>query len=65
MRHCGLRHSGANVKIMTSLIVAAFLLSGCANNTGISHEDSAGSVKREGGPVLCKDGSTPPCNDRD
>jgi hypothetical protein len=54
------------VKTMLGLMFAAFLITGCAASSGsISHEDSAGTVKREDGPVLCRDGSTPPCNDRD
>jgi hypothetical protein len=51
------------VKIAISLLIAA-CLAGCVAGSNVSHEDSPGAVKRDAGPVLCKDGSTPPCNDR-
>jgi len=55
-----------NVKLLAGFLVAAYLVAGCAAAGGsIPHDDSAGATKRDEGPVLCKDGSTPPCNDRD
>jgi hypothetical protein len=51
------------VKTVISLLIAAYLAAGCAD-TGITHEDSPGATKRDQGPALCRDGSTPPCNDR-
>ena len=53
------------MKIIAGLIVAAFLTAGCATSGANNpHEDSKGTVPRENGPTLCRDGSTPPCNDR-
>ena len=51
------------MRIAISLLIAAWL-AGCVAGGNVSHEDSPGAVKRDAGPVLCKDGSTPPCNDR-
>jgi hypothetical protein len=62
------RHRGAEgvtVKTIVSLFVAAWLISGCLTGGNVSHEDSPGATKRDEGPALCRDGSTPPCNDRD
>jgi hypothetical protein len=53
------------MKVIISLFVAACLTSGCIGPGSIRHADSPGVVKRDQGPVLCHDGSTPPCNDRD
>jgi hypothetical protein len=53
------------VKTVVSLFVAAWLISGCLTGGNVSHEDSPGATKRDEGPALCRDGSTPPCNDRD
>ena len=51
------------MRIAISLLIVA-CLAGCVAGSNVSHEDSPGAVKRDAGPVLCKDGSTPPCNDR-
>ena len=51
------------MRLIAGFLMAMYLVSGCANGN-IAHDDSEGATKREGGPVLCKDGSTPPCNDR-
>jgi hypothetical protein len=53
------------MRTFASLFIAAFLIYGCASGGNIPHDDSPGATKRDSGPVLCKDGSTPPCNDRD
>jgi hypothetical protein len=53
------------MKTIVSFLVAAFLLSACVAGSEISHEDSPAAAKRDAGPTLCRDGSTPPCNDRD
>ncbi len=53
------------MKGAVSLFIAAWLLSGCLTGGNVTHEDSPGAVKRDAGPALCRDGSTPPCNDRD
>ena len=53
------------MKIVITLLIAACLASGCAAGSNISHEDSPAAVKRDQGPVLCRDGTIPPCNDRD
>lgn len=52
------------MKTIVSLIIAACLIAGCAAGGNISHEDSPAATKRSEGPTLCRDGSTPPCNDR-
>jgi hypothetical protein len=51
------------VKLIAGFLFAVYLLSGCVSGN-IPHDDSEGAAKREGGPTLCRDGSTPPCNDR-
>jgi hypothetical protein len=48
-----------------SFLLIAYLMAGCVAGSNISHEDSPGATKRDSGPALCRDGSTPPCNDRD
>ncbi|HME38936.1 MAG TPA: hypothetical protein VKG63_08225 [Steroidobacteraceae bacterium] len=53
------------MKIIIGMLVAAFLASGCVSGGNISHEDSPGATKRDAGPALCRDTTTPPCNDRD
>jgi hypothetical protein len=55
---------GGTVKIALTLLIAAYLATGCVAGSNISHEDSPGATKRDAGPALCRDGSTPPCNDR-
>jgi hypothetical protein len=47
-----------------SFFIAAYLMYGCASGH-VPHEDSPGATKGDSGPALCRDGSTPPCNDRD
>jgi len=56
---------GANVKIFASILFALSLMSGCVAGSTISHDDSTAAVNHDSGPLLCKDGSTPPCNPRD
>jgi hypothetical protein len=56
---------GVIVKTVVSLLVTAWLMSGCLTGGNVTHEDSPGAAKRDAGPALCRDGSTPPCNDRD
>jgi len=56
---------GAVVKSVMSLLIAVWFVSGCVGGSAVTHEDSPGAVKRDQGPTLCRDGSTPPCNDRD
>jgi hypothetical protein len=52
------------MKAIVGFLIAAWLISGCAGAGNISHEDSPAGANRDEGPVLCRDGSTPPCNDR-
>ncbi len=52
------------VNSILSLIVAAFALSGCVAGSNVTHEDSPAAQKRDEGPALCRDGTTPPCNTR-
>ena len=56
---------GGALKIVICMIVAAYLASGCVVGSTIPHEDSPGATKRDEGPALCRDTTTPPCNDRD
>ncbi|MEP6884806.1 MAG: hypothetical protein ABJC66_08655 [Gammaproteobacteria bacterium] len=51
------------MKIVIGLLVAACLASGCVSGGNVSHADSPGATKHDA-PTLCRDGSTPPCNDR-
>jgi hypothetical protein len=53
------------MKTIASFIVVACLMSACVSGSTISHEDSPAATKPDAGPMLCRDGSTPPCNDRD
>ncbi len=53
------------MRALASLFIAAYLISGCIGGGNMTHEDSPGATKRDSGPALCRDGSTPPCNDRD
>jgi hypothetical protein len=55
---------GAPMRTFTGFFIVAYLLYGCASSS-IPHDDSPGATKRDSGPALCRDGSTPPCNDRD
>ena len=53
------------MKSVISLVIDACLLSGCVAGSLMTHEDSPAAVKRDEGPALCRDGTTPPCNIRD
>ena len=53
------------MKVVISLFIVACLTAGCIGPGGVTHEDSPGMVNRDLGPTLCRDGTTPPCNDRD
>jgi hypothetical protein len=53
------------MKVIMSVLIVVCLASGCVGPSAMTHEDSPGAVKRDQGPALCHDGSTPPCNDRD
>ena len=55
---------GTVMKSVMSLLIAVWLVSGCVAGSAMTHEDSPGAVKRDEGPALCRDGTTPPCNDR-
>jgi hypothetical protein len=48
------------VKIVISLLAAAWLLSGCENNR--PDEDSTGAGHRDPRTGLCNDGTPPPCS---
>jgi hypothetical protein len=52
-------------RAMSGFLLSAYLMVGCVAGGNVSHEDSPGATKRDSGPALCRDGSTPPCNDRD
>lgn len=51
------------VREIISLLWVACLACGCAAGGNISHADGPGAAKPDA-PTLCRDGSTPPCNDR-
>ena len=53
------------MKILVSLAMTACLLGGCVAGSTVPHDDSPAATKRDEGPTLCRDGTTPPCNDRD
>jgi len=53
------------VKAMIAVIAAAWLTCGCVSGSTIPHDDSPAVTNRDAGPALCRDGSTPPCNNRD
>jgi hypothetical protein len=53
------------MKGVISLLIAAYLVSGCAAGSAVTHEDSPAAVKRDEGPALCLDGTIPPCISRD
>ncbi len=55
---------GVGMKTYFSLLVAAFVMSGCVAGGNITHEDSPAAEKRSEGPSLCRDGTVPPCNTR-
>lgn len=50
---------------LASVLLAASVLAGCVAGSAIPHEDSPAGANRDEGPVLCRDGTPPPCNDRD
>jgi hypothetical protein len=52
------------VKLIASLVAAAWLMSGCVAGSAISHEDDPAAAKRSTGPTLCRDGTAPPCTPR-
>jgi len=56
---------GDTMKTVISLLIAASLACGCVAGSQVSHEDSPAASKRDAGPTLCRDGTTPPCNTRD
>jgi hypothetical protein len=53
------------MKSVLSALVASYLVCGCVAGSTIPHADSPGVEKRDEGPALCRDGTVPPCNDRD
>ncbi len=53
------------MKLATSIILLACLMSGCVSGSTVSHADDPAAAKRDQGPVLCRDGTPPPCTTRD
>jgi hypothetical protein len=54
------------VRAVTTLFFASLVLCGCvAGGSAIPHADSPAVANTDAGPELCRDGTTPPCNDRD
>jgi hypothetical protein len=60
----GASNKERTVKLIAGFLMGLVMLSGCASGN-IPHADGEGAAKRDAGPMLCHDGSTPPCNDRD
>ena len=52
------------MKLIASIVAAAFLISGCAAGSAVPHEDNPAAIKRGTGPDLCRDGTPPPCTPR-
>ncbi|HEY1312669.1 MAG TPA: hypothetical protein VGE92_02270 [Steroidobacteraceae bacterium] len=52
------------MKTMLTMLIAAYLTCGCVSGGNVTHEDSPAATQRDAGPALCRDGTTPPCNDR-
>lgn len=53
------------MKLIASLVVLSGLACGCVAGDVVPHADSPAAEKRDQGPALCRDGTVPPCNDRD
>jgi hypothetical protein len=53
------------MKVIISAIAAAYLVCGCVAGDTLPHADSPASQNHDDGPTLCRDGTAPPCNDRD
>ena len=53
------------MKVLISFAIATYFLVGCVAGGLVPHDDSPGVLKRDAGPALCRDGTTPPCNSRD
>ncbi len=54
------------MRAVTTLFFASLVLCGCvAGGSAIPHADSPAVANTDAGPELCRDGTTPPCNDRD
>ena len=49
--------------MVIGLLMVAALSCGCVSGGNVSHTDSPAATKPDA-PMLCRDGSTPPCNDR-
>lgn len=47
------------------ITLLAALVSGCVAGGNVSHDDDPGAAKRDAGPVMCRDGTAPPCVPRD
>lgn len=52
------------MKLILMIAAVCLMGAGCVAGSNLSHEDSPGATKRDAGPTLCRDGSTPPCNER-
>jgi hypothetical protein len=52
------------VKSVISVLIAAYLVSGCIAGSAVTHVDSPAAAKLDEGPALCLDGQVPPCTPR-
>lgn len=55
---------GMIMKLLISLLAVTSMMTGCISGDAVSHEDDPAAVKRDQGPDLCRDGTTPPCTPR-
>jgi hypothetical protein len=55
------------MKLLSSLILAACIVSGCMTSNNVAHDDGEAGTGRahDGGPTLCRDGTPPPCTIRE
>ena len=65
MKSTAIMKSTVSFQLWGSFLLVVFVMTGCVSGGNVTHEDSPGATKRDSGPALCRDGSTPPCNDRD
>ena len=58
---------GGTMKGIVSMLLVSLLASACmgAGSGRVPHEDSLGAMPTDAGPMLCHDGTPPPCPLRD
>jgi PBP1b-binding outer membrane lipoprotein LpoB len=53
------------MKRLVSVLLAAYLLAGCVAASRAPGDDSPAAGNQDRTPMLCRNGTPPPCNDRD